>query len=187
MIEQPINNISQLQNINFPTDDVTSDINNNNSSNNTNKFSDTLQNDPLIYKNKYNDKLILTENSDNSLPASLQIATHNIRSTLGHLSTQVAITSYMSPLNNDKSRLDILGFAHTGLTVKQSKHVFTYSQFKDFKPYFAASDNPSYQFSGVGFLVRSNFAKYIKQTGHWKGRVIYIDFFLKGKTRLRII
>ena len=137
--------------------------------------------------NKYNETLNLSDSHDNILPSSIQIATHNIRGTLGHLSTQVAISSYMSPIDTNKARIDILGFSHTGLNKKQSKHAFTYSQFNDFQPYFAAANDPSYQFSGVGFLVRSSFAKYIKQSGHWNGRVLYIDLFLKGKTRLRII
>src|SRR2546429_7465232 len=139
------------------------------------------------FTNKYNDILNLSVSNTNILPASIQIATHNIRGTLGHLSTQVAISSYMSPIENNKARIDILGFSHTGLTKKQSKHAFTYSQFNDFQPYFAAATDPSYQFSGVGFLVKSSFAKYINQSGHWNGRVLYIDLFLKGKTRLRII
>src|SRR2546429_9672807 len=105
------------------------------------------------FTNKYNDTLNLTDTHDDTLPPSLQIATHNIRGTLGHLSSQVALTSYMSPTDSPKSRIDILGLAHTGLTAKQSKHAFTYSQFADFKPYFTAAKDHSYQFSGVGFLV----------------------------------
>ena len=158
--------MNQLQGNTLPTDDVSRDINNYNVPISNDISVTNINNNSSTYKNKYNDKLILNDDSENSLPASLHIATHNIRGTLGHLSTQVATTSYMLPMDNQKSRIDILGLAHTRLTTKQSKHAFTYSQFSDFKPYFATSNDPSYQFSGVGFLIRSDFAKYVKQFGH---------------------
>src|SRR6266516_2812630 len=192
MIKQPTlldNDPLQVQDP--PREDVNHDIsiNNNNSINlpdlNNNITTDNnlhyIDNNPLTIQPD------IDVNKISYLPSSLQIATHNIRGTLGHLSVQVAITSFMTKSPTNKSQIDILSFAHTGLTLKQSKYAFTYSHFQEFQPYFAATNDPSYQFSGVGFLIRSSFAKYVKQSGHLKVRVIFVDLYLKGKTRLRII
>ena len=93
----------------------------------------------------------------------------------------------MSQPFKDSQYIDILGFSHTGITAKQSKHVFTYDIFSNYKPFFSASPDSSCRSFGVGFLIVNNFATFIQKTGQFPGRVIYIDFFTKNHTKLRLI
>ena len=41
--------------------------------------------------------------------------------------------------------------------------------------------------SGVGLIVSNSYSKYIQKSNGYKGRVIYIDLFMKGNVKLRII
>ena len=92
-----------------------------------------------------------------------------------------------------------MGLAHTGLSHKQAKHVFTYDHFNNpnpdfpkvesftgFKPLFSSATS-NYTYSGVGFLVRNNYAKFIHKVDSLPGRVIYIDLYIKRKNKLRIV
>ena len=75
-------------------------------------------------------------NNFTDVPDILNVATQNIRGGLSHLSKQLAILELMSQPFPDSQYIDILGFSHTGLTPKQSKHVFTYDVFSNYKPFF---------------------------------------------------
>ena len=125
-------------------------------------------------------------NDQTSLPDTCHIATQNIRGGLSHLSKQIAILSLLNNPPPSTTRIDIFGIAHTGLTTKQAKHVFKYDIFSNYKPYFSSAvDN--YKFSGVGLLLHNNFASFVQKTGSLPGRVLYLDLYTKGKTKLRII
>src|SRR5205823_12093769 len=51
--------------------------------------------------------------------------------------------------------------------------------------YFHNSDSPLG--SGVGIILSNNIAKYVRSTKSFKGRVIYVDLYMKGHTKLRIV
>src|SRR6185312_243093 len=120
------------------------------------------------------------------LPETCHIATQNIRGGLSHLSKQIAILSLLTNPPPSTTRIDIFGLAHTGLTVKQAKFAFTYDIFSNYKPYFSSAPD-NYLHSGVGLLLHNSFAIYVQKTGSLPGRVLYIDLYIKGKTKLRII
>ena len=94
---------------------------------------------------------------------------------------------HIYPNNSDSQYIDILGFSHTGLSPKQSKHVFTYDVFSNYKPFFSASSDSSSLHSGVGFLIANNFAAFVQKTGQLPGRVLFIDLFTKNYTKLCLI
>ena len=90
-------------------------------------------------------------NNFTDIPDILNVATQNIRGGLSHLSKQLAILEIMSQPFKDSQYIDILGFSHTGITAKQSKHVFTYNVFSNYKHFFSAGPDSSCRSSGVGF------------------------------------
>src|SRR5256714_14318955 len=167
-------------------------INNNNSSPNNNNInnnyipstSDPIQN-PATQASQFAFGNYLNNFTD--IPDILNVATQNIRGELSHLSKQLAILEIMSQPFKDSQYIDILGFSHTGIIAKQSKHVFTYDIFSNYTPFFSAGSDSSCRSSGVGFLIANNFATFIQKTGQFPGRVIYIDFFTKNHTKLRLI
>ena len=115
-------------------------INNNNSAhnnnNNINKIPSTsgpIQN-PATQASQFAFGNYLNNFTD--IPDILNVATQNIRGGLSHLSKQLAILEIMSQPFKDSQYIDILGFSHTGITAKQSKHVFTYDVFSNYKPFF---------------------------------------------------
>src|SRR3989440_11382544 len=120
------------------------------------------------------------------LSETCHIATQNIRGGLSHLSKQIAILSLLTNLPPSTTRIDIFGLAHTGLTVKQAKFAFTYDIFLNYKPFFSSAPD-KYLHSGVGLLLHNSFAIYVQKTGSLPGRVLYIDLYIKGKSKLRII
>src|SRR3989337_185034 len=121
-----------------------------------------------------------------SLPDTCHLATQNIRGGLSRLSKQISILSLLNNPPPSTTRIDIFGIAHTGLNIKQAKHAFTYDIFSNYKPFFSSSPE-NYQHSGVGLLLHNNFALYIQKTGSLPGRVIFVDLYSKGKSKLRII
>ena len=157
--------------------------NNNNNNYNIPSISDPIQN-PAIQVSQFAFGNYLNNFTD--IPDILNVATQNIRGGLSHLSKQLAILEIMSQPFKDSQYIDILGFSHTGITAKQSKHVFTYDIFSNYKPFFSAGPDSSCRSSGVGFLVANNFATFIQKTGQLPDRVIYIDFFTKNYTKLRL-
>src|SRR5213082_2620097 len=73
----------------------------------------------------------------------------------------------------------------SSLTVKQAKFAFTYDIFSNYKPFFSSAPD-KYLHSGVGLLLHNSFAIYVQKTGSLPGRVLYVDLYIKGKTKLRI-
>src|SRR5207248_1027539 len=108
------------------------------------------------------------------LPETCHIATQNIRGGLSHLSKQVAILSLLTNPPPSTTRIDIFALA------------FTYDIFSNYKP-FCSSAPDNYLHSGVGLLLHNSFAIYVQKTGNLPGRVFYVDRYIKGKTKLRII
>jgi endonuclease/exonuclease/phosphatase family metal-dependent hydrolase len=84
----------------------------------------------------------------------------------------------------NSNHIDCLRISETKTTNKNSKHI--YKQHQDFVAYFN-NDNNTTMGTGVGILLSKQLAKYVQKVTKHKGRVIYIDLFLKGKIKLRII
>ena len=82
------------------------------------------------------------------------------------------------------SDIQFLGLAETKLLHKQSKYI--YKNNPHYNAYFN-NDSPTSNGSGVGLLVAKPYAKFIHKVTGYKGRVIYADLYLKGKTKLRIV
>src|ERR1044072_830149 len=80
-------------------------------------------------------------NNFTDIPDILNVATQNIRGGLSHLSKQLAILEIMSQPFPDSQYIDVLGLSHTGITSKQSKHVFTYDVFSNYKPFFSSASD----------------------------------------------
>src|ERR1043166_9068628 len=170
------------------------DQNNNYNNSNTNQYvpnrlhpsfiNNNVSSQPLPYShhNYIGDSL----NQQILLLETCHIATQNIRGGLSHLSKQISILFLLNNPPPSTTRIDIFGLAHTGLSIKQAKFAFTYDIFSNYKPFFSsASDN--YLHSGVGLLLHNSFAIYVQKTGQLPGRVIYVDLYMKGKSKLRII
>ena len=81
------------------------------------------------------------------------------------------------------SNLAVMGLAETKLTNKAAQHMFCSTNFRFF--YNNNSTSPLSQ--GVGLLIDNNYAKFIQKSGGFKGRILYVDMFLKGRIKLRII
>src|SRR5947207_2488235 len=170
------------------------DQNNNNNNFNTNQYvSNRLQ--PSFINNNFpsqtstqlhHDYIGDSLNQQILLPETCHIATQNIRGGLSHFSKQIAILSLLTNSPSSTTRIDIFGLAYTGLTVKQAKFAFTYDIFSNYKPFFSSAPD-NYLHSGVGILLHNSFAIYVQKTGHLPGRVLYIDLYIKGKSKLRII
>src|SRR6266498_5252721 len=78
--------------------------------------------------------------------------------------------------------IDILGLSETNIPNKHSSYT---CRSKSHTSYFHNSDSPLG--SGVGIILSNNIAKYVRSTKSFKGRVIYVDLYMKGHTKLRII
>ena len=181
--QDPGIHLSGIMDQNNDTNNATNILNNLNnipfSPNNTNSC-------PLFHNSSPTTSTDDPLNQQTTLPDNCHIATQNIRGGLSHLSKQIAILSLLNNPPPSTTRIDIFGIAHTGLTTKQAKHAFTYDIFSNYKPYFSsATDNHLH--SGVGLLLHNSFAIYVQKTGSLPGRVIYVDLYTKGKTKLRII
>src|SRR6185437_8076271 len=80
--------------------------------------------------------------------------------------------------------ISIMGLSETKLRPNQSR--FIYKHIDAYSFYFN-NDSDSVHGSGVGLIVSNSYSKYIQKSNGYKGRVIYIDLFMKGNVKLRII
>src|ERR1043165_6292838 len=115
MSAQPINNITQ----DFSQINASSQNGANNNNNSINKFN--VKHNPCLLLDALN---------------TCHIATQNIAEGLRHLHKQLAIFSLLDNPPPSTTRIDIMGLAHTGLSHKQAKHVFTYDHFNNPDPDF---------------------------------------------------
>src|SRR6266498_5206990 len=106
----------------------------------------------------------------------LNLATLNVKG-LNSTYKQEQLINYMNLYN-----IDILGLSETNIPIKQSSYT---CRSKSHTSYFHNSN--SSLGSGVGIILSNDIAKYVKSTNSFKGRVIYVDLYMKGHTKLRII
>src|ERR1043165_6429516 len=79
--------------------------------------------------------------------------------------------------------IDIMGLSETKLSQQRSKHIYTGNQ--HYNAYF--NNDGDQHSTGVGIIVSKDYSKYIHRAIGYKGRVLYIDLFMKGRIKLRII
>jgi endonuclease/exonuclease/phosphatase family metal-dependent hydrolase len=110
----------------------------------------------------------------------LRILTQNIQG----LSNRTKQEQLLNTLTLQK--IDIMGLSETKLTQQVSKLIY-----KKNNTHVAFFDNStstgSHMGSGVGLLIAKEYAQYISKIERFKGRIIYVDLYLKGRTKLRII
>ena len=82
------------------------------------------------------------------------------------------------------NNVSIMGLAETNINNREAKFIY-----KNNPKYTAYFDNSSNQIRGlgVGIIVSNEYAKFIHKVQSYQGRLIYIDMFMKGHIKLRII
>ncbi|RIA86229.1 Endonuclease/exonuclease/phosphatase, partial [Glomus cerebriforme] len=121
--------------------------------------------------------------NNNNPPATstitpFRLMTQNVQG-LNSPTKQQQVLDTMS-INN----IDILGLSETKLIQSKARHI--YKKQKNYNSYFNNdSINPSG--SGVGIIISKNYDKYVQKYNGYKGRVIYVDLFMQGNMKLRII
>ncbi|GBC08837.1 hypothetical protein RclHR1_08410010 [Rhizophagus clarus] len=107
---------------------------------------------------------------------NFRIATLNIQTI--NQEKIVDVMEYMTTNN-----IDILGLAKTNVT-KNTLRSLEYTVHQDkFKLYFMTEEKKG---TGIRFLVKKEFAVYVQQFQHFKGRIGFIDFYTKKK-KIRIV
>ncbi|HKQ21977.1 MAG TPA: endonuclease/exonuclease/phosphatase family protein, partial [Nitrososphaeraceae archaeon] len=132
-----------------------------------------------IQDNQFNNNIQI--NSETNTPSHsypLRILTQNIQG-LNDPTKQQQVLNQMSI-----EHIDILGLSETKLNITSSKLIFKNNQ--QYKAFFN-NDSDSPRGSGVGIIISNTYAKYIQKVNSYKGRCIYIDLFMKGKVKLRIM
>src|SRR5688500_14768491 len=114
-------------------------------------------------------------NDTNILP--FRLVTQNIQG-LNNETKQLQVLDMMK-INN----IHIMGLSETKLSHQRSKLI--YKRNENYDAFFNNDgDNHS---TGVGIIISKQYAKYVHRSKGYKGRVIYVDLFMKGKVKLRII
>jgi exonuclease III len=84
-----------------------------------------------------------------------------------------------------KKNIDILGLSETWIQHDQSKYLF--NNYKDqYFPIFHNTDT-NYIGKGIGFLIKKSLSFYIRQIRYNLGRIAYVDFEFRKKSKLRVI
>src|SRR3989440_5523418 len=123
-----------------------------------------------------NNNMSHTPTINNNKP--LRVVTHNVQGLNDPTKQkQLLDTIYLDNIN-------IMGLSETKLIPTASKYIFKNNQ--HYKAYFN-NDSTSPTGSDVGIIIDNSYAKYIQKIEGYKGRMIYIDLFMKGRIKLRII
>ncbi|PKK70287.1 hypothetical protein RhiirC2_712018 [Rhizophagus irregularis] len=77
-----------------------------------------------------------------------------------------------------------MGVTETKLQNSSVEHI--YRNEKDYKSWWACNDD-NYYSTGVGIIMENNYAKYVQTQDDFKGRLLHLTMFMKGKTHLSII
>src|SRR6185437_12142624 len=189
MIDTPTNNITDSSHNSASSLKNSANPNNNNNNNNSNLNRNSfLQNRSSLLQNLHSlhnlepaphdinrDFLYSPSNFDNQL---LHIASQNIRG----LSDPTKQQHVLNMVNMRK--IDIMGFSETNLSHNLASHVF--NNLSNYHAIFHSHKTHSHG-SGVGLLIHQEYARFIHKVSYFEGRVISVDFLMKGKSKLRII
>ncbi|GET02348.1 craniofacial development protein 2-like [Rhizophagus clarus] len=106
---------------------------------------------------------------------NFRIATLNIQTI--NQEKIVDVMEYMTTNN-----IDILSLAETNVN-KNTLRILGHTVQDKFKLYFTTEEKKG---TGIGFLVKKEFAIYVQQFQHFEGRISFIDFHTKKK-KIRIV
>jgi len=109
----------------------------------------------------------------------LNIATHNVQG----LSSTIKQQQFNAFISN--SNYDIIGVSETKLSQKNAQYLLKNVNNTEYTSWWDSSGKQ--QGSGVGLLISKSLATHVRKCKSYKGRIIYVDLFFKGKSRLRII
>ena len=109
----------------------------------------------------------------------LNIATHNVQG----LSSTIKQQQFSAFISN--SRYDIIGISETKLSQKNAQYLLKNVNNTEYTSWWDSSGKQLG--SGVGILINKSLAKQVRKCKSYKGRIIYVDLFFKGKSCLRII
>ena len=109
---------------------------------------------------------------------SFAIATHNVRG-LNSVTKQSQLLAHM--LDND---ISIMGISETKLKSQATPLIFKGNT--DVTAWWCCNDT-SPSSTGVGLVLHHSIAQYVQSVKSYKGRVIHVDLYLRGNTKLRII
>ena len=112
-------------------------------------------------------------------PYFLKIASHNVQG----LSTTIKQQQLLTFL--DLHNIDIMGLSETKLSPSNAQFIFSHQLNPGYRSWFN-SEGKQYA-SGVGIVMSNHLAQHVRSCKGFKGRIIYIDLFFKGKSKLRII
>lgn len=118
------------------------------------------------------------KNKNNSRTTPFRIVTQNVQG-LNDRTKQQQIIDTM-----DIQNIDIMGLSETKLNKTVSKLI--YKKNRNYTSFFN-NDSESPVRSGVGLIISKDIAKYISKFEGYLGRVIFVDLFMKGRVKLRII
>src|SRR6266536_213492 len=82
----------------------------------------------------------------------------------------------------DYNHIQILGISETNLNEYSSKII--YKNNARYKAYFTSNKSRG---SGTGILIEKKYDAYVRGYNNYKGRIIYIDLYMKGNNKIRII
>jgi len=189
MIDTPPNNSTDSSHNSASSLINSANTNNNNKNSNSNlNRNNFLQNRSTLLQNLHSlhnleptphdinqDFLYSPSNFDNQF---LHIASQNIRG----LSDPTKQQHVLNIVNMRK--IDIMGFSETNLSYNLAPHIF--NNLSNYRAIFHSHKTHSHG-SGVGLLIHHDYARFIHKVSFFEGRVISVDFLMKGKSKLRII
>ena len=109
---------------------------------------------------------------------TFNIATHNVMGMNCPLKQQL-IMNYIKEF-----KFDFFGISESKLTTKSAELLWNNNS--DYLSQWYCSDD-YFRSAGVGLVVHHNYAKYIQEVKGFKGRVLYMKLFLKGRQKIMII
>jgi len=121
-----------------------------------------------------NEKFSLTH--QNNL---LNISSHNVQG----LSTTLKQQQLNAFLTSNK--IDIMGLSETKLSKNNAQYLLDKYNNTEYSSWWDAEGTQLA--SGVGLIIRTQLTKHVRLVKSYKGRIIYVDFYFKGKNKLRVI
>jgi exonuclease III len=118
-----------------------------------------------------------THSDNNRTTLPFKIVTHNVQG-LNNVTKQKQIIDFM-----DSNNIGILGLSKTKLNTQCSKQLYKMNEYYD--AFFSSIPTPNSK--GVGLIISKTYSRFIQRVKGHDGRVIYVDMYLKGRIKLRVI
>jgi exonuclease III len=109
----------------------------------------------------------------------IKLASHNIQG-LSTTTKQQQLLTFL-----ELNKIDIMGLSETKLSTANAQYIFSNQPTSGFCSWFNC-EGKQYA-SGVGIVMSKPLAQHVRSCKGYKGRIIYIDLFFKGKSKIRII